>query len=94
MWSGFGRVGQGIKKSGKPRPQGQPGLAWPQFAGAKIEKEKHKNINGLHGLDRPRLAGVKAGKAWQGKAEKFGLQLACTGRGWWGQKLVKRAKKP
>jgi len=64
------------------------------LAGAKIEKEKQKNISGLHGLDRPRLAGVKTGKAWQGKAETFGLQLACTGRSWWDQKLVKLAKKP
>ena len=29
---GFGHVGQGIKKPGKPRPQGQPGLAWLQLA--------------------------------------------------------------
>ena len=48
-------------------------------------------VNGLHVLDRPRLAGVKTGKNWQGKAEHFGLQLACTG---WGQKLVKLAKEP
>ena len=39
---GFGHVGQGIKKPGKPRPQGQPGLALPWLAGAKIEKEKQK----------------------------------------------------
>ena len=29
---GFGHVGQGIKKPGKPQPQGQPGLAWLQLA--------------------------------------------------------------
>ena len=50
-------------KTGKPRPQGQPGLAWPQ------------------------LVRVKSGKAWQGKAEPFGLQLTCTGRGWPGLKI-------
>ena len=32
-------------------------------------------------LDRPQLAEIKSGKNWQGKAENFGLQLACTGRG-------------
>lgn len=43
---GSGRVGQGIKNPGKPRPQGQPGLARPRLTGAKIgtawheEKEK------------------------------------------------------
>ena len=42
-------------------------------------------------LDRPQLAEIKSGKNWQGKAENFGLQLACTG---WGQKLVKLAKEP
>ena len=86
LWPSFGHVGQGIKKPG------QPSLAWPRLAGAKIEKENgQKNINGLHGLYRPRLAGVKTGKAWQGKGR--GLQLACTGRSWWDQKLVKLAKK-
>ena len=44
-------------------------------------------VNGLHVLDRPRLAGVKTGKNWQGKVENFGLQLACTGRGWLGPKI-------
>ena len=29
LWPGFGRVGQGIKKPGKLRLEGQPGLAWP-----------------------------------------------------------------
>ena len=39
---GFGRVGQGIKIPGKPRPQRQPSLAWAQLAEAKIEKAKQK----------------------------------------------------
>ena len=37
-------------------------------------------VNGLNVLDRPRLAGVKTGKNWQGKAENFGLQLASLAR--------------
>ena len=32
LWPGFGHVGQGIKKPGKPQAQGQPGLAWLQLA--------------------------------------------------------------
>ena len=44
-------------------------------------------VNGLHVLDRLRLARVKTGKNWQGKAANFGLQLACTGRGWLGPKI-------
>ena len=60
LWSGFGHVGQGIKKPGKLQPEGQPSLAWPRFARPKL---RSKNINGLHGLDRPRLARVKTGKA-------------------------------
>lgn len=39
------------------------------------------------GPTRPGLATVKTGKAWQGKAEKFGLQLACTTRDWLGSKI-------
>ena len=52
LWPAFGQVGQGIKKPGKPRPQGQPGLALPRLAGAKIGKEKRK----------------KKRSAWPGKA--------------------------
>ena len=39
---GFGRVGLGIKKPGKPQPQRQPSLAWAQLAEAEIEKAKQK----------------------------------------------------
>ena len=39
LWLGWPRD----KKPGKPRPQGQHGLAWPQLARAKIEKAKQKH---------------------------------------------------
>ena len=33
---GFGQAGQGIKKPGKPGPQGQPGLARPGKPGSRL----------------------------------------------------------
>jgi len=62
---GSGRVGRGIKNPGKPRPQGQPGLARPWRTGAKIGtallKRKRRNL-GLHGLKWPGQAGAGRGQ--------------------------------
>ena len=79
------------------RPGSQPGLKarvsllWLGFGRGIKKKTKNGEATATGpawpGLAWPQLVRVKSGKAWQGKAEKFGLQLTCTGRGWPGLKI-------
>ena len=67
-----------------------PGRGWP---GPKLRRKSKKHKWSAWPGQATAGRG-QTGKARQGKAETFGLQLACTNRSWWGQKLVKLTKKP